>query len=116
MSDGLASLGGIAPHEVVAEGTETDHGKGRLVCFGALDNDGRNPGRVAVRTGPDGLASLGGIAPHEVVAEGTGTDHGKGRLVCFGVLDNDGRNPGRVAVGGRGWGGAGDHHVGGAGC
>ena len=33
----------IAPREVVAEATETDHGKERLVCFGVLDNDGRDP-------------------------------------------------------------------------
>jgi hypothetical protein len=41
----MASLrsAGIAPLEVVVEGTENDYGRGRLVIFGALDNDGRNP-------------------------------------------------------------------------
>ena len=39
----MASLrsAGSAPREVVVEVTENDHGKGRLVIFGALDNDGR---------------------------------------------------------------------------
>src|SRR4051812_31222978 len=41
----MASLrsAGVAPREGVVEVTEKDHGRRRLVCFGALDNDGRNP-------------------------------------------------------------------------
>ncbi len=34
---------GIVPRKVDVKVTETDHGKGRLVCFGALDIDGHDP-------------------------------------------------------------------------
>ena len=46
----MASLrsAGTAPHEVGAEATENDYGKGRLVIFGVLDTDGANPTLVAV--------------------------------------------------------------------
>lgn len=39
---------GTAPREADVEGTETDYGKGRLVCFGALHIGGRDATLVAV--------------------------------------------------------------------
>jgi hypothetical protein len=44
----MASLrsAGIAPRRVGVEDAKTDHGKERLVCFGVLDTDGRDPTRV----------------------------------------------------------------------
>jgi hypothetical protein len=57
----MASLrsAGSAPLEVVVEVTETDHGKGRLVCFGALDNDGRTATLGAVVKALVDTASVG---------------------------------------------------------